>query len=94
VSKGLVSLRKRLGLSAADLARLLGVSMQSIYNWEHKKASPRKEQVAAIAALRSIGRKEALRRLDTLLTAKRKIKTKKRPRKLVQKNARKPRHHT
>jgi transcriptional regulator with XRE-family HTH domain len=64
VSKGLVSLRKRLGISAADLARLLGVSMQSIYNWEHKKATPRKEQVAAIAALRSIGKKDAQSRLQ------------------------------
>jgi transcriptional regulator with XRE-family HTH domain len=59
VAKGLISLRKRLGLSASDLAQLLGVSMQSIYNWEHKKASPRKEQVMAIASLRLIGKKEA-----------------------------------
>jgi DNA-binding transcriptional regulator YiaG len=64
VAKGLVSLRKRLDVSAADLARLLGVSMQSVYNWEHKKASPRREQVTAIAALRSIGKKEARQRLD------------------------------
>jgi DNA-binding transcriptional regulator YiaG len=64
VAKGLVSLRKRLDLSAADLARLLGVSMQSVYNWEHKKATPRKEQVTSIAALRSIGKKEARQRLD------------------------------
>jgi DNA-binding transcriptional regulator YiaG len=63
VAKGLISLRKRLGLSASELAKLLGVSMQSIYNWEHKKASPRKEQVVAIAALRLIGKKEAHERL-------------------------------
>jgi DNA-binding transcriptional regulator YiaG len=66
VAKGLVSLRKRLGLSAVDLARLLGVSMQSVYNWEHKKATPRKEQVAAIVALRSLGKKEAQARLEGL----------------------------
>jgi DNA-binding transcriptional regulator YiaG len=63
VAKGLISLRKRLGLSASELAQLLGVSMQSIYNWEHKKASPRKEQVMAIASLRLIGKKEAHERL-------------------------------
>ena len=81
VAKGLVSLRKRLDLSAADLARLLGVSMQSIYNWEHKKASPRKEQVAAIAALRSIGKREAQQRLDAASRPmKRKRKTAKRGR--------------
>lgn len=66
VAKGLVSLRKRLGLSAADFARLLGVSTQSIYNWEHKLASPRKEQVAGIVALRSIGKREAQQRLEAL----------------------------
>src|SRR5262249_41478493 len=63
VAKGLVSLRKRLGLSADELARLLGVSMQSVYNWEHKKATPRKEQVMEIAALRGVGKKEARERL-------------------------------
>lgn len=71
VAKGLVSLRKRLGVSAADLARLLGVSMQSVYNWERKKASPRREQVAAIAALRSIGKKEARARLAAASRPKR-----------------------
>lgn len=64
VAKGLLSLRKRLDMSAPELARLLGVSTQSVYNWEHKKALPRKEQVAAIAALRPLGKKEAHQRLD------------------------------
>jgi len=95
VSKGLVSLRKRLGLSAADLARLLGVSMQSIYNWEHKKASPRKEQLAAIVALRSIGKNEADERLQGLAPAPRKQPgSGKRSRKLTQQRARKARRRT
>ena len=64
VSKGLRSLRARLGLSAAQLARLIGVSEQSVYNWETKKTTPRREQVAAIVALRSIGKREAHQRLD------------------------------
>jgi DNA-binding transcriptional regulator YiaG len=82
VAKGLVSLRKRLGLSAADLARLLGVSMQSVYNWEHKKASPRKEQVAAIAGMRMISKREALLRLEAASRpAKRKTATTRRSRK-------------
>jgi DNA-binding transcriptional regulator YiaG len=70
VAKGLVSLRKRLGLSAAELARLLDVSMQSVYNWEHKKATPRKEQLAAIVALRSVGKKDALERLNAMQVRK------------------------
>lgn len=63
VAKGLKSLRKRLGLSAAQLASLLGVSEQSVYNWETKKATPRKEQFAAIISLRGIGKREARQRL-------------------------------
>jgi DNA-binding transcriptional regulator YiaG len=64
VAKGLRSLRNRLGLSAAQLAVLIGVSEQSVYNWETKKASPRKEQLAAIIGMRAIGKREAHQRLD------------------------------
>jgi transcriptional regulator with XRE-family HTH domain len=64
VAKGLVSLRSRLGLSASEFAKLVGVSAQSIYNWEHKKATPRREQVATIATLRGLGKKEARARLE------------------------------
>jgi len=63
VAKGLKSMRKRLGLSAAQLAALVGVSEQSVYNWETKKATPRKEQFAAIIALRGIGKREVRQRL-------------------------------
>lgn len=63
-AKGLKSLRSRLGVSAADFAKLLGASMQSVYNWEHGKTTPRPAQVASIAALRSIGRREANQRLE------------------------------
>jgi DNA-binding transcriptional regulator YiaG len=64
VAKGLRSLRTRLGLSAPQLARLLGVSEQSVYNWETKKATPRKEQLAAIIGMRSLGKREAHERLE------------------------------
>jgi DNA-binding transcriptional regulator YiaG len=66
VAKGLRSLRSRLGLSAPQLALLLGVSEQSIYNWEAKKTTPRKEQLAAIIAMRGIGKREAHERLDAI----------------------------
>lgn len=71
VAKGLRSLRARLGLSAAQLALLLGVSEQSVYNWETKKATPRKEPLAAIIGLRGIGKREAQQRLDALNTPRR-----------------------
>jgi transcriptional regulator with XRE-family HTH domain len=49
---------------------LIGVSMQSVYNWERKKATPRKEQLAAIASLRGIGKKAVLQRMDELARTK------------------------
>ena len=66
VAKGLRTLRARLGLSAAQLAVLLGASEQSVYNWETKKATPRKELLAGIIALRSIGKREAHHRLEVI----------------------------
>jgi DNA-binding XRE family transcriptional regulator len=51
--------RLRLGLSAEALGRLLGVSGQSVYNWEQEKATPRAGQLQAIAALRTMGKRQA-----------------------------------
>jgi DNA-binding XRE family transcriptional regulator len=65
-ARGLKTLRARLGLSAGDLGRLLGVSGQSVYNWEAKKATPRREQIAAIAALRGAGKREVQARVEGL----------------------------
>lgn len=64
-ARGLKSLRARLGLSADDFGRLVGVTGQSIYAWESGKTVPREEQKRAIAGLRSIGKKEAAARLKT-----------------------------
>ena len=58
-AKGLISHRRRLGLSAADLGKLLGVSGQSVYLWESGKARPRSGMMPAIAALRTLGKKQA-----------------------------------
>ena len=62
----LAAQRKRLGLSAADFATLLGVSGQSVYKWEHGEARPRARQLEAIAGLRGVGKREAAQRLATL----------------------------
>jgi DNA-binding XRE family transcriptional regulator len=64
VAKGLRSHRARLGLSARDLGKLVGVSAQSVYSWEAGKALPRREQIAKIAAIRIMGKREALRKLS------------------------------
>lgn len=60
----LQSHRERLGLAAADYAELVGVSTQTIYNWEHGTSVPRQQQLDALAAIRGIGKREALRRLE------------------------------
>jgi DNA-binding transcriptional regulator YiaG len=62
----LASQRRKLGLSAADFATLLGVSGQSVYKWEHGEARPRARQLEAIAALRGIGKREAMARLEKM----------------------------
>ena len=54
VPKGLTSMRKRLGLSQAELAHLLGVSGQSVYQWERGTTRPRAEPLRKIVALRSV----------------------------------------
>jgi DNA-binding transcriptional regulator YiaG len=64
--KGLSSERKRLGLSADDYGKLLGVSAQSIYNWEQEVVRPRKNHVRRIATVRGIAKKEARARLAKL----------------------------
>jgi len=71
-SKGLRAQRKRLGLTAAEYAGLVGVTPQSIYNWEREVARPRKEQVMKLAALRGLGKKEAKVRLRQLAEQNRK----------------------
>jgi DNA-binding transcriptional regulator YiaG len=57
--------RRRLGLSAADYGRLVGVSALTVYNWESGKSHPRKAQFAGLVAVRGIGKREAAERLGT-----------------------------
>lgn len=63
---GLASNRKRLGLSAAEFGLLVGASEQSIYAWETGKAKPRARNLAAIAALRGVGKREVTKKLAEL----------------------------
>ncbi len=63
-AKGLRSHREKLGISAADYASLVGVSLQTIYLWEREQTKPRKSQVAALVAVRKLGVREAQRRLE------------------------------
>jgi len=63
-AKGLRSQRKRLELSAENYGKLIGVTGQTIYSWEGETSHPRKQQVARIASLRRLGKREARARLE------------------------------
>lgn len=58
--------RKRLGLSADVFGKLVGASGQSIYLWEAGKTRPSPQNLATIASLRGIGKRELESRLATL----------------------------
>lgn len=62
-AQGLASHRKRLDLTVEEAGRLIGVSGQSIYLWESGRARPRPRFLAAIDALRKMGKREAAARL-------------------------------
>jgi DNA-binding transcriptional regulator YiaG len=66
---GMAANRKRLGLSAADFGLLVGATGQSIYAWESGKAKPRPQNLAAIAALRGVGKTEVAAKLEALRAA-------------------------
>ncbi len=61
---GFRTMRHRLGMSAAQMGKLLGVSEQSVYNWETKTATPRSAHLPTIAKLRSLGKREAHKLLE------------------------------
>ncbi len=65
-AKGLRTLRARSGLSAGDFGRLVGVSGQSIYNWEREVSIPKPAQVHALAAIRGFGKRALHARLSDL----------------------------
>ncbi|HDM09152.1 MAG: hypothetical protein DRH15_02600 [Deltaproteobacteria bacterium] len=65
-AKGLQSSRRRLGLSAADYGKLIGVTGQTIYKWEKGLSRPREKQLPALAEVRRMGKKEALAKLEEL----------------------------
>lgn len=62
-SEGFASLRKKLGVSAAEMGQLVGVSAQTIYHWEKGLSKPRSSQLAEIAAVRKLGKREVSARL-------------------------------
>ncbi len=60
---GFATLRKKLGLSAEQMGKLINVSAQSVYHREAEKSRPRASQLPAIAAARKLNKKEAWAKL-------------------------------
>jgi DNA-binding transcriptional regulator YiaG len=67
-SKSLVRLRRRLDLTQVEFGSLLGVSGQAVLNWEGKgsRVRMRSGNLAALAGIQKIGKREARRRLERM----------------------------
>ena len=66
-ARRLAAQRQKLGLTAAQMGALVGVSAQTIYNWEAERSRPRQAQLIAIAALRGMGKKQIKAGLEPLV---------------------------
>ena len=64
--RGLKTHRQKVVLSASDYGKLVGVTGQTVYNWENGKSKPRDEQFAALVGVRAFGKREAWKRLELL----------------------------
>jgi transcriptional regulator with XRE-family HTH domain len=58
--------RTRHGATAGDYAKLLGVSEQTVYNWEHGTHRPGQDRLAIIAELRGLGKRAVQARLEEM----------------------------
>ena len=65
-SRSVRSQRRRLGLTREDFALLVGVSPQTIYNWETDKARPQEPQMASLVAVRQLGKRQAAAQLEAI----------------------------
>jgi DNA-binding transcriptional regulator YiaG len=81
-SKGIRSLRSKLGLSQADFGRLLGTTRHAVYLWERKQGalSLRDKTKAAILSIRGLSATEAKERLSEIGGRMKKVVLKKRKR--------------
>lgn len=59
-----LALRQQLGFTQAQMGKLVGASSLSIYKWESGKVTPRATQLWKIMAVRKIGKREALARVQ------------------------------
>ena len=65
-AKSVKSQRARLGLSRREFGLLVGRSQQAIYLWESGRGRPDDDGLAALVAIRMMGKREAWKRLDAM----------------------------
>ena len=70
--KGILSMRRKLGLSQETFAQLVGVSPNAVYNWERKSGMLRlhANTRAAVMSVRELGAREAKAKLAEMAAAK------------------------
>ncbi len=60
----LAALRKRWGLTQAQMGQVIGVSSLSIYKWESGQVTPRQSQQAKVLAMRHLGKRAVAKLLE------------------------------
>lgn len=67
-AKMMRNLRDKWDITQGDMALLLGVSPQSVYQWERKEGrlNLRREPKAAVVAIRDLGKRDVMKRLADL----------------------------
>ena len=65
-ASGMAANRERLGLSARDFGLLVGATAQAVNAWESGRSKPDGANLAAIAALRGVGKRDVETRLSAL----------------------------
>jgi DNA-binding transcriptional regulator YiaG len=75
-SKSLVRLRRRLDLTQVEFGSLIGVSGQAVLNWERKgsRVRMRSANLAALAGIQKIGKREARRRLEGIGQGRKRVR--------------------
>lgn len=68
-AQGVKAHRQRLSLSAEDFGRLLGVSSQTIYNWEQGKGRPSKAKLADLSKVRALGKRAVVAKLQAMASS-------------------------
>lgn len=58
------AIRNSLGLSQAEFAELVGVSVNAVYQWEAARSLPREKYRAVMLGLRRLGKRDARRLLE------------------------------